>query len=266
MTKSKVEEKAKPIVDFMPGWAREEECFRKAIVRNYNTKRIVEGGWPRNKPTDQWAYENWLSTVVNQETGEFHPQKNEEGIPIKGTGARHVVNVITRVRDAKGKSEYLLAKGSLIGFDVGGIKKQYPISYPERWLKTEFLNKHSFNEKTGASTVQTIGPSGTYDVYQLPFSADNVLKLYEKVEDENVMFVLKDIKTGEARSVNWSSVKDSLDLFCHKPFEYLWKADYMPAPVKAELRQEAIAQGLIHGVASDYQMQSSPSQSSVGVE
>jgi len=39
----------------------------------------------------------------------------------------------------------------------------------------------------------------------------------------------------------------------------------MPAPVKAENRQEAVAQGLIHGVASDYQTLSSP-PSSIGVE
>ena len=39
----------------------------------------------------------------------------------------------------------------------------------------------------------------------------------------------------------------------------------MPAPVKAENRQEVVAKGLIHGVASDYQMQSSGS-TSAGVE
>jgi predicted alpha-1,6-mannanase (GH76 family) len=49
-------------------------------------------------------------------------------------------------------------------------------------------------------------------------------------------------------------VKDSLNLFCNKPFEYLWKADYISALVKAEYRQEAVARGLIYGVGSDYQM------------
>jgi hypothetical protein len=92
-----------------------------------------------------------------------------------------------------------------------------------------------------------------------------VKKLYDKTEDENVSFVLKDMRTGDARSLNWFSVKDSLDLFMNKSFEYLWKADYMPGPVKQELRQEAIAQGLIHGVASDYQIQAS-SSTSAGVK
>lgn len=124
----KKSDKPKPIIDFMPKWAKEEQCFSKSIVRDYNTKKILEGGWPRERPTDQAAYENWLSAVVNQETGNFHQARNEEGAPIQGTGARHVITVITRVRDAKGKNEFLLSKGSLIGYDAGGVEKSYPIS------------------------------------------------------------------------------------------------------------------------------------------
>jgi hypothetical protein len=80
-----------------------------------------------------------------------------------------------------------------------------------------------------------------------------------------VMFVIKDLRTQEARSASWSSVKDTLDLFCNKSFDSLWKAEYMPLPVRQELRQEAVAKGLISGVASDYQMQS-PASTSAGVE
>jgi hypothetical protein len=75
--------------------------------------------------------------------------------------------------------------------------------------------------------------------------------------------------TSEAKEVKWSSVKDTLNLLCHKSFDYLWKADYMSPPVKMELRQESIVQGLIGGVASDYQVQASPSStatSAVGVK
>ena len=67
--------------------------------------------------------------------------------------------------------------------------------------------------------------------------------------------------------MKWSSVKDTLDLFCHKNWDYLWKADYMPPPIKMVLRQEAIARGLIGGVASDYQVRpSSTATSAVGVK
>ena len=264
-TTTKKKQSRQPLVDFMPYWKNEEAQFKNAIVRDMTTKKIIEGGWPRPHSTDQWAYENWLSKVVNQETGNWFQARNEEGIPIEGTGARHVINVITRARDAKGKNEYLLSKGSLIGYDAGGIEKRYPIVYPERWKKTEFAYQRNYNENTGAFTTQTTGPSKTEDVYEIPFTADNVRKLYEKVEDDDCTFVLKDLNTGEAKSVSWSSTKDSLDLFCNKSWLYLWRADYMPLPLKQELRQEGVAQGLIKGVASDYSMQSS-STGSAGVE
>jgi len=67
----------------------------------------------------------------------------------------HVINVITRVRDAKGRQEFFLSKGSLIGYDAGGVEKPYPISYPENWRKTEFAYQRNYNDKTGAFTVQT---------------------------------------------------------------------------------------------------------------
>jgi hypothetical protein len=71
MTKSKetqaqqTKEVETKLVDFMPKWAKEEKCFKDAIVRDVVTKKTLDGGWPREKPTDQWAYENWLSKVVN---------------------------------------------------------------------------------------------------------------------------------------------------------------------------------------------------------
>ena len=57
--------------------------------------QILEGGWPRQKPTEQSAYEAWLAKVVNPDTGNFFQERDKEGVPIKGTGARYVVTVIT---------------------------------------------------------------------------------------------------------------------------------------------------------------------------
>ena len=50
----------------MPKWAKEEKCFKGVILRDYETKKIVEEGWPRQKPTSQSVYENWFSRVVNE--------------------------------------------------------------------------------------------------------------------------------------------------------------------------------------------------------
>lgn len=80
-------------------------------------------------PTEQSAYEAWLAKVVNPDTGNFFQERDDEGVPVKGTGARYVVTVIKRVRDQTGKKVYLLSKGALIGFDAAGIKVERHIKY-----------------------------------------------------------------------------------------------------------------------------------------
>jgi hypothetical protein len=44
----------------------------------------------------------------------------------------------------------------------------------------------------------------------------------------------------------------TFELF-QKPFEYLYNAEYIPAKVKTELRQQAVAEGLIGGTTADFQ-------------
>jgi hypothetical protein len=66
--------------------------------------------------------------------------------------------------------------------------------------------------------------------------------------------------TNEARSVEKDvNAQKTLERF-QNDFEYLWNGDYLPAPVKAELRQQAVAKGLIKGVTSDYQVQAQSSK------
>ena len=84
------------------------------------------------------------------------------------------------------------------------------------WMTNE---ERTYNLITGAFTIQTVGPSKSEEVCDLPFTADNVLKLYEKVEDDDCQFVLNDLKTGEAREGKWSSVNNTLDLIGHKSFD-----------------------------------------------
>jgi hypothetical protein len=43
-----------------------------------------------------------------------------------------------------------------------------------------------------------------------------------------------------------------------KSFDYLMGAEFIPKEIKAELRQEAVAQGIIHGGAGDYNTQPLP--------
>jgi hypothetical protein len=89
------------------------------------------------------------------------------------------------------------------------------------------------------------GPSGTEDVYEVGFSSEAVDKMMEKVEDDNVQFIVKDDRTGDATEVKWSSIMESLRLFKEKPFDELMLGSYIPLPVRQELRAKAEQQGLI---------------------
>lgn len=209
------------------------------------------------------AYENWKKKVVNKK-GEFYPKKDKDGLPVKGN-ARYLITVINRVRDTKGKKEYLTSKGWLEGFNESGRLERFWCAWPEIHRHTEFVYERYYNEKSGAYIEYTTGPnpSECYDVYSLDFNEANVRKLFAQTDQEEVEFNVKDLKTSESKRVEWSSVKESLNLFIHKSFDFLMKSEFIPMPVRMELRQQAVAEGLIKGVGSDY-MQSS--NSSAGVE
>jgi hypothetical protein len=62
----------------------------------------------------------------------------------------------------------------------------------------------------------------------------------------------------ETRLVRDVNCQKTFELFSNNTFDLLFSGDYIPAPVKAELRQEAVAKGLIKGFTSDYQVQAQP--------
>jgi len=235
-----IKEKMK-VVDFMPNYAKEEACYKEAIITDVDTKRKTE--WPRLKNGNEIAYENWLNRVINPVTGEWFPKRDKYGNPVKNTGGRYLVSVITRIK--VGRSEHLCSKGNLLGFDAAGEEVKLWCYYPEKWTKTNFTWKKTINEKTMTFDTVCLGPNGTEEVYELPFTPQNVDKLYEMTDKDNVQFVIKDEKTQEATQVNWSSIEESLKLFKEKSFDYLKMGDYIPAPVKAEMRAKAEQQGLI---------------------
>ena len=237
-----IKEKMK-VVDFMPNWTKAEAWYKEAEITDADTKKKTGDTWPRLKPMEQIVYENWLDTVVNPQTGDWYPQRDKEGNPVKNTGGKYLVSVITRVKD--GKEEFLLSKGFLKGFDASGEEVKKWVAWPEKWTKTNFTWKKTINEKTMTFDTECQGPSGTEDVYELPFTPQNVDKLYEMTDKDNVQFVIKDEKTQEATQVLWSSIEDTLKLFKEKSFDYLKMGDYIPAPVKAEMRAKAEQQGLI---------------------
>jgi hypothetical protein len=111
----------------------------------------------------------------------------------------------------------------------------------------------------------------SYDIYELPFSKENVKSLFAKVEDNNCSFNVLELVTKDAKDVRNrehriepASIKERLDLFMNQSFDILIRGTYLPAPVLMEKRMEAVAKHQIGGVASDYQMQSSTTSAPKG--
>ena len=92
-------------------------------------------------------------------------------------------------------------------------------------------------------------------MYELPFSPENVDRLYYgngagvngnrlvSSRYNNVSrlpnLYVKDERTRDTIAVQWSDPKTTLDLFKHKDFYYLFNGDYVPAPVREEIREKA---------------------------
>jgi hypothetical protein len=101
-------------VVFMPHWKKQDQCFEEEHVEvtDYNGRRVTKNSkpvikaWPHDKPIAQISYENWLEQVVNPDSNEWYPARNKDDNPIKGTGAKHIITQIIRLRRKDG-SEFL---------------------------------------------------------------------------------------------------------------------------------------------------------------
>jgi hypothetical protein len=233
------------VIDFMPHWKDEEKCFEDAgFVTDVNTGRKTDQIWTRQKPMTQLNYERWLEKTIDPDTGEWNQKRDKDGNVVNNTGGRYVVSVINRVK--VDKNEFLLSKGFLKGYDLAESEVVNWCSYPERWTRTLFDYKRTYDPDKMKFESQLLGPNSKAElVYSLPFSPEAVDKLMESTDPENVELNVLDAKTGEVTRVEWSDRKQSLKLFKEKSFETLMMASYIPEPVRQELRQIAEQKGLI---------------------
>jgi hypothetical protein len=248
-------------VDLYPGFKLEEECFSKAIIKDIEEKQNKPNSrsdldqepmtWPREKSGKETGYERFLEETINPKTGEFYPQKDEDNRAIKGTGATYYITDIYRIRRATGE-EFLYTKGRVDAYNGLGDPINHPISKPEIWTKTNFSYKTDINQKTKQLEKVLQGLSGNPEtIYMLPFNKENLKELYDRRQNELINFVVKDEQTEKTFQIKDVNSLKTFELF-QKPFEYLYNAEYLTPQVKAELRQAAVADGLIGGNISDY--------------
>lgn len=201
--------------------------------------------YPHDKPVAQLSYEEFLKQIVNPETNEYYPARNKAGNEIKGTGAKHIVNQIIRLRRKDG-SEVLYSLGRIQGYDAFGNSVHRNCAKPEVWTRTLFDYKRVCDPRTNTTKTQTLGTLGAEDVYELPFNETNLKQLFAKREsDTQISFTVKDEAEDRAVSLlREPSINDTLKLF-QKPFNFLYKAEYLSKEQRAQNRQNAIDIGAI---------------------
>jgi hypothetical protein len=143
-------------------------------------------------------------------------------------------------------AQNICIQNGVYAFNSLGALVTHPISKREIWTRTNFNYKTEFIDKQKQLEKILKSPSGNEEVYMLPFTKDNLKSLYDRRQNNSLNFTVKDEQTGKAFQVKDVNALKTLELF-QKPFEYLYNAEYIPAEVKAELRQQAVADGLSEG-------------------
>ena len=154
-----------------------------------------------------------------------------------------------------------MSKGTIIGHDSAGEEVDFPLPWPERWIKTLFSWSNEYNNSTRQFEKRCLGPSGSETVYLLEYSKDNAKQLFDQRANDLINFIVKDEVSGEAKMVEKDvNALKTFDRFVNNTWDYLWAGEYIPLPVRQELRQEAVARGYIKGGGSDYQVYTQPSK------
>jgi hypothetical protein len=254
--------------DFYPGFKLEEACFSKAIIKDVDQKITKKKdqeqmSWPHEKSVKQTSYERFLEEAINEKTGEFYPQKDEDNRAIKNTGATYYITDIYRIRRDDG-SEFLYTKGKVYAYNSLGDPIDHFISKPESYTKTIFSYKTEYDDKTKQMEKVLQGPSSTDEIYTMPFTKENLKQLYDRRQNDLLVLAVKDELTGKAFQVKdvTGNITKSYELLRDQSFDYLFGGNHIPQEIKAELRAAAVADGLIGGTVGDYNNQPSKSSNS----
>jgi hypothetical protein len=174
-------------------WKKEQQCYDDAKVegKDSRTGKKTTISLPHDKPVEQSMWESWLQKVTDPDTGKFYEQRDKNGNTIKGTGPKHVIKTIVRIRTNHG-SEFLYPKGRVTGFDVVGDVVSQKSNEPETWAKVGFAYDKKFNQNTMSMKQTLVGPNSRVIVYGMPFNEKNLKTLFEKRIDDNILFVVKD--------------------------------------------------------------------------
>ena len=250
----------------MPRFELEEKDWNSSVsitdvkvhnIESGESKIVKRPTWPRIKSPMERVWEKFYSSIVEPFSGNFYPERDLQGNIIEpsdgGSRARYIVSQIIRLKNVNGQ-EYLYSIGTILGFNGLGVLVSFPCSKPETFMRTFFDKERSYDTKTGRIVEKVKSPIGLQEQYLLPFSPEAVDELFAKTIKKNTpqvyikrrgggttaaklcSFVVKDELSNVAITVEWGDTNRTLDLFKNKSFEYLFNGEYIPEPVKAEMR------------------------------
>jgi len=248
--------------DFCNGFEKQQAEYKKAIVTDiepkYSKSKDKEAAepqtWPYTKSVEEIVYEGWVERVTNKKN-QFNPQKDEDNRALPDTGAYRTIRSIIRIKRPD-DSEYLLTKSDLHGYDsLGDEVRLFVSTNCDKWNKQSFVYKTEWNDRSKQLEKQLQGTGAQETIYEIPFSKEAVKELWEMREsDQTIQFLVKEEDTGKATQVRdlSNSATKSYELFRDNSFEDLFKGNYIPEAIRVQLRQNAVADGLIGGTTADY--------------
>ena len=237
---------------FIPGFAKRKEVYDKAPPLRTGSK------FPYIKEPLEIAYERFISEVVNPKNSKYHPKTNEDNHPItmpnNDPNCKRIVLRIVRHRLVDGR-EVLTSFSQIIGHDVHGNKKVFTCDSPEKYTKPLFNITKEYSPKQKQIVAYSNGPEGSEEVFDMPFTAENVDKLYSETYDgknptfkpnsranQRVLLYIKDHQQngGLVKEVFWSSIEESLRVFKEKDFNHLWNQLYLPQAIREQMAMDRL--------------------------
>lgn len=205
-------------IDFYPRFRKERKYFDQERTANGRP-------WPYVKQPDELYYDNFLADVVDPSTGDYYAD-NDTGKP----AGKYVVDMIIRYQLVDG-SEVLLTQGKVEALDYFRHPKTFSADKPEMHKKTLFRHDTRLDSRNRVTSVCK-GPQGSEFVYDLPFTPENLDKLWSLKRHGNIQLIVKTELNSEPHALERkgllrpNDIQGSYDLFKNAEFDYLYNWEY----------------------------------------
>jgi hypothetical protein len=246
--------------EFIPGFAKRKEIFDKAPPLRTGRK------FPYIEEPLEISYHNFLKEVRNPADPDstYYPPKDEKNNPVNLPNNENCKNVVLRIirHRLPSNEERLTSVQQAIAYDYYGNKKVFTVDQPEKWNKPIFSTIRDYNHKKKMIETYSNGPTGAEEVFDMPFTPENVDKLYAQRPDGNpyfkpnargfqrVLLYVKDHQNGgQVKEVFWSSIEDSLRIYKEMDFNNLWHQLYLPQAIREAMAMDRL--GVVDNEKSD---------------